>query len=188
MCGCPDTPIVIDGIGNGFELTSASEGTSFDINGDGSLDEIAWTSENSDDAWLALDRNGNGIIDDGRELFGNYTQQPIPAVGQEKNGFLALAVFDRQSNGGNNNRKIDNADSVFSQLRLWQDLNHNGFSEVDELLNLTTLGIRSIDLSYHESRKTDEYGNRFKYRAKVRDTHVSQVGRWAWDVILVRQE
>ena len=67
-----------------------------------------------------LDRNGNGTIDDGTELFGDVTAQPDPPAGEKKNGFRALAEYDMTSNGGNGNGQIDSGDSVFASLRLWQ--------------------------------------------------------------------
>ena len=67
-------------------------------------------------------------------------------------------------------------------LRTWTS---NGVSEPEELRTLPELGLKTLDLDYKESKRTDRHGNRFKYRAKVKDTHDAQIGRWAWDVFLV---
>ena len=190
---CSVSPVIVDTQGEGFSLTSAAAGVVFDIRADGHPVQIAWTARGSHNAFLALDRNHNGLIDDGSELFGNFTFQ---SHSPNPNGFLALAEFDKPNNGGNGDGMIDERDSVYSQLLLWIDENHDGISQPIELHKLSEFGIHSISLQYVESRREDDFGNQFRYKAQInpgverdlRDRSASgQPGRWAYDVFLVLQ-
>jgi hypothetical protein len=181
-CCCDTTPIIVDVLGDGVQLTDAYNGVRFDVGTDGRLDQVAWTRPGSDDSWLALDRNGNGLIDNGSELFGNMAPQPS---GAERNGFRALAEYDKPANGGNGDGKIDVRDPIFTSLVLWNDINHNGRTDPGEMKSLEDVGIASISLDYRDSRHVDQFGNQFRYRSKLDDARRSSVGPWAWDVILL---
>jgi hypothetical protein len=180
-CFINGSPILLDATGEGLRLTDPDHGVWFDIGGTGVPVHLAWTLRGSRNGWLALDRNGNGTIDSGKELFGNFTPQPNSP---NPNGFLALAMYDRSENGGNGNGRIDPGDSIWTQLRVWVDENHDGISEGNELYGLDQLGVPGISLDYMLSKRTDQFGNQFKYRARILDLRNADLGRWAWDVFL----
>lgn len=191
VCGCEyASPIIIDTTGEGFHLTSAKRGVVFDIAANGHPIQMAWTAATSHNAFLALDRNGNGKIDNGKELFGNFTDQPpCPDGGHAcRNGFRALAEFDKPENGGTGDGIIDERDAVFSQLRLWIDENHDGISQPNELYTLPQLGVFSLALKYRESKRTDKFGNEFRYKAAVNPqppNEDSADGRWMFDLFFM---
>ena|ERR1035441_284580 len=120
-----DSPILVDTAGEGFHLTRAADGVYFDLWANGSIRKFSWTDPQFHNGWLALDRNGNGVIDDGSELFGSATPQPSPPAGRSRNGFNALAVYDDPANGGNGNGLIDPGDAIYDKLLVWIDANHS---------------------------------------------------------------
>ncbi|MFC1834438.1 hypothetical protein ACFL2Q_06855 [Thermodesulfobacteriota bacterium] len=148
--GGPD-PVIFDLNRDGITTTPLGIWSpSFDLDANGFAENTAWVG--ADDGLLVKDRNGNGIIDDGRELFGDAT---ILSNGEKaSSGFQALVDFDNNADG-----KIDAADPEFSQLRIWQDADSDGYSSADELYGLDELGITSIDLHSTETGITDEQGN-----------------------------
>ncbi|HEX3552495.1 MAG TPA: hypothetical protein VIA62_04620 [Thermoanaerobaculia bacterium] len=174
------SPIIVDLTGNGFRLTGAGNGVDFDINGDGVKERLGWTRAGFDEAFLVLDRNQNGKIDDGTELFGNFTVQP---PSRSRNGFRALAMFDQPDMGGNGDGKLTAADLIFSELRLWTDLNHDGVVGPLEMWSLADWGVVEIDLNYKRERRQDQFGNQFRYKAGV--TFADHRRSFAYDVFLV---
>jgi len=164
QAGCGNCPILVDTQDQGFHLTDWERGVRFGFFPNSSPLRLSWTDASYANGWLALDRNGNGLIDDGTELFGNITPQP---PSDDPNGFLALSIFDEPANGGNGNGVIDPGDAVYPHLRVWIDANHDGISQPDELKTLQELGIFRIDLKYHATPFVDQYGNRFRYRGSL---------------------
>lgn len=165
---CPvegQSPIIFDLDNDGFNLTDADHGVNFDLNADRQRERIAWTSSAGSDAWLCRDRNGDGAIGDGRELFGNFT--PLANGRRAPNGFEALAEFDAPASGGNGDGQLDSGDRLWTTLLLWIDANHDGHSQPSELMTLAEAGVQSIDLHYIRSNYTDDNGNIFRFRAKA---------------------
>jgi len=131
------TPIALDLDGNGVHTLSANVGAVFDVNADGRAESVGWLS--ASDAWLALDRNGNGLIDDGSELFGSGTTMPDGSKALD--GFAALRVLDINHDG-----VIDAKDAAFASLSVWVDANSNTRTDAGELRTLSQAGIESLSL------------------------------------------
>jgi hypothetical protein len=160
-CGCcvrGESPVLIDLNNDGFHFSDAQRGALFSIN-NGPRRRVGWPLA-GDDAWLAWDRNKNGVIDNGRELFGTVTPSLFGV--RFENGYEALKEWD-----ANRDNVIDRRDPVFAHLRVWSDSNRNGLSERRELLSLQAAGVRSLDLNYNEARVRDEWGNRYRFWSRV---------------------
>ena len=138
-------PLVLDLDGDGIELTRTEDGVEFDIDGDGVKEQTAFIK--GDDALLYLDQNGNGTVDNGKELFGDQEG--------DANGYSELARYDE-----NNDGKIDDLDAIYTELRLWQDKNQDGKNQSTESMSLLEAGIKSIQLKYNEIMKDDNKGNK----------------------------
>ena len=150
-----NSPIALDLDNDGLETTAESgwSGPLFDHNGDGLKQATGWLS--ADDALLVLDRNGNGLIDNGQELFGDST--PLQGGGTAEHGYTALAELD-----GNGDGVVDASDAQFADLRLWRDLNQDGISQANELSTLDELGVASIDTAFTTTNILNN-GNRIPY-------------------------
>src|SRR3954470_13842389 len=131
--GC--SPILLDLAHDGIQLGEAGVGVYFDVNADGVRDHVQWVRRGGDEGFLALDRDGNGVIDDGSELFGVGT--PLILEGRSApNGFVGLPQYDARQLGGNDDGLISNADAIWPQLRIWVDANADGVSTASEIRTL----------------------------------------------------
>ncbi len=137
-------PIVLDLDSDGIELSSYQRGAQFDLTGSGRAQQVAFVQ--GGDAFLALDRNGDGLINSGLELFGEQHGA--------RNGFEELRTFDDNGDG-----VINRDDAIFESLRVFLD-NGNGITEAGELLRLTDVGIEEIDLGYRDVDERAAGGNR----------------------------
>ena len=167
LADCRMSPVLIDLNGDGYHLTGLEDPVSFDLNADGQPELTAWTQAGSDEAFLWQDSNGNGIVDNGAELFGDSVFD---------NGFEALRVWDLSSAGhtvfgGDESGALDKADTIWPQLKLWIDANHDGISQPEEISTPAEKGIRSIDLRYHEAGRRDSHGNLFRYKGSITGTN-----------------
>lgn len=166
-------PLAIDLDGDGIEtvgIPSSGAPILFDHDADGTKTGTGWLK--GDDAWLVLDRDGNGSIDSGLELFGVdtlITVDEVPFGGasvqtvtrKARSGFEALRTLDTGNgtagSAGFGDGVFNASDAAFTQVKLWQDLNQDGISQSTELFTLADKGITSINLN--ASTSTTDLGN-----------------------------
>ncbi len=156
------SPIVVDLNKDGIHLGPAGVGVYFDADADGGLNHVQWVRPGGDEAFLALDRNRNGVIDDGSELFGIGTALQLEG-GRAPNGFVGLAQYDDPRLGGNDDGLITAADAVWSELVLWNDTNADGVSATGEIQAPGSFGIVSFETIPKIRRYRDEAGNFLPY-------------------------
>ncbi len=160
--GC--SPIVIDLANNGINLGEAGVGVYFDVNADGIRDHVQWVRRGGDEGFLAMDRTGNGLIDDGSELFGVGTPMELEGC-NAVNGFVGLAQYDARQLGGNDDGFITASDAIWPQLRVWLDLNADGVSTAPEMRTLQSLGITALQTIPKIRKYIDAAGNVIPYWA-----------------------
>lgn len=134
----PIDPLALDLDGDGVETIGTGDWQTtvlFDHDADGQRTGTGWV--HADDGLLVRDRDGNGVIDSGRELFGDQTRLADGALAAD--AYAALADLDTHPDG-----RIDANDAAFTQLQVWQDRNQDGISQADELSTLAERGIQSI--------------------------------------------
>ena len=166
-----ETPLVIALVDEGIFTLPDDDNIYFDHNNDGVKESTGWIDSNS--AFLVFDKNENGIIDNGNEMFGNNT--PNILGGYAKHGFDALSQYDN-----NQDNRIDNNDVIWSSLNLWVDKNINGETDIDELVDIECSGIEAINLIYENNGIIDENGNQFLLTSSViwndgRHTEISDI-------------
>ncbi|MGC5702526.1 hypothetical protein J4P02_20195 [Pseudomonas sp. NFXW11] len=152
------TPLLIDLDGSGITTLPIEQGVEFDFDGESQPIHTGWAGTNS--GFLVMDRNKDGIINDGKELFGDRT--PLPNGGTAPDGVIALAALDSNLDGF-----IDKNDSVWADLKIWQDINSNGISEANELQSLIDIGLKNINLSFTRDSILDKHGNIHELNSSV---------------------
>lgn len=159
---CERSPLILDLDGDGVEtLSMTGNSIYFDHDNNGYAEKTGWA--NKDDALLVIDKNKNGKIDNGTEMFGNNTSS------SSENGFIALSQYDSNHDG-----LINSKDSEFKNIKLWQDKNSNGITDSGELNSLSDAGIKSISTGYIATNNVDSNGNTIKENGFFTRTNGSQ--------------
>jgi len=162
--GCEPSPLILDLGPVGLSVVGLENSVVFDIDGDGQLEVVGWTKARADDGFLWMDRNGNGLVDSGRELFGTATLLPNRELARD--GFQALAILDDPLFGGNGDNLVTSADSAWQEVRVWVDRNHDAFVSTGEVHSLDQLRIIAIEVVPHSSGRQDRFGNLYQYWAR----------------------
>jgi len=161
--------------GNQVKLSAVENGVPFDIDGDGVLETVAWPTEPSIVAFLAMDRDGDGRITSGKELFGNVTTDGAP------NGFAALMAVEREAP---NSWLVAGRDRGFDDLLLWFDRNRDGVSQESELEPAAT-HLAEISMFFFKVGKRDQYGNQFSYQGWMKLRSKPEEKRPVYDIFLL---
>ncbi|MEM9574256.1 MAG: hypothetical protein AAF870_03385, partial [Pseudomonadota bacterium] len=157
---CNLTPILIDTNGDGIKFGARGDTIWFDLDANGTDDHVQWVRPGGDEEFLALDRNGNGIVDDGSELFGSGTPLELQPDEVARHGYQALRQYDRKKLGGNNDKRITNKDQIWERLLLWNDLNADGISTENEVTRLSSRGYVGMTTKPQRKRSHfDDAGN-----------------------------
>jgi hypothetical protein len=176
------SPIILDVTGEGFHLTSEENGVKFDILADGNPVQTSWTDPHYHTSLLVHDVPTNGRLT-GKNLFGNHTYNGC------RNGYCALAEFARVDL--TKTSTIDSSNAAFAKLKLWDDVNHDGIAQPNELSSLSSKGVTSLSVVGTSNSYTDVYGNSFRYKGKVNplgQPSTDHVDRTSYDVFFVFQE
>ncbi|MFC2541395.1 calcium-binding protein [Neisseria sicca] len=164
-------PLTLDLDGDGIETVSHNgyKGALFDHDGDGIRTASGWVA--SDDGLLVVDRNGDGIINDGKELFGDSSV--LKDGTKAAHGYAALAEYDSNGDG-----VVDAKDADFDKLRVWRDLNQDGVSQKEELFTLEEVGVQSLNVAYQDTNQNLGNGNRLAQEGSYtgKDGNVRKMG------------
>lgn len=175
---CGDTPILLDLGLDGFQLSSNNPPVEFDLDADGVPSIVSWTAANSNDAFLCLDRNSNGLVDDGRELFGNAT--PLRGGEPAGQGFKALAELDLRDLGGNEDKLVDARDRLFASLCAWIDVNRDGRSQKGEIAALSATRVLALEYDFALLGMHDKFGNLFWLQGNSWMSDGTRIGGLKW--------
>lgn len=157
-----NSPLILDLNNDGIRTTDLGWPVSFDIDSDGLPELTGWTLPQSEDAFLWLDLNRNGVADSGLELFGDRTLLPDGTFA--RHGFEALAIYDSSEMGGNGDGLISPLDLVWERLLLWKDRDHDGRTDRGEVSRLKTHSIIALGLDYEELQAYDDALNLHRYQ------------------------